>query len=77
MKTATTAYLAFATLLAALAWGAEDDAAAGRPADGKLKVGDPAPDFELKYEGKTKEGTVKLSSLRGKQPVVLVFGSYT
>jgi len=40
-----------------------------------LKVGDPAPDFELKrLKG---EGTVKLSSFQGKSPVVLIFGSYT
>lgn len=46
-----------------------------RPREGKLKVGDPAPDFELKrLEGK---GEVKLSSFKGKRPVVLVFGSYT
>ncbi len=39
------------------------------------KVGQVAPDFTLK----TKDGkkTVKLSSFRGKKPVVLVFGSYT
>lgn len=42
--------------------------------EGKLKPGDPAPDFTLKLRGAEK--TVQLSSLRGK-PVVLVFGSYT
>ena len=42
---------------------------------GKLAVGDIAPDFALKtVDGSS---TVKLSSFRGKQPVVLVFGSYT
>ena len=46
-----------------------------RPREGSLKVGDPAPDFELtRLDGK---GTVKLSSFKGKRPVALVFGSYT
>ena len=41
----------------------------------KLKVGDVAPDFTLKsVDGKE---TVKLSSFKGKKPVLLVFGSYT
>ena len=56
-----------------------------RGPEGKDKlpqVGSQAPDFELPLlgtEGKeAKEGkTVKLSSLRGKQPVALIFGSYT
>ena len=41
----------------------------------QLRVGDMAPDFRLK----TKDGTgeVQLSSFRGKEPVVLFFGSYT
>ena len=38
-------------------------------------VGQEAPDFTLRTLGG--EGTVKLSDLRGKKPVVLVFGSYT
>jgi peroxiredoxin len=43
--------------------------------EGPLKVGDTAPDFALKtLDGKS---TVKLSALRGKMPVALVFGSYT
>ena len=43
--------------------------------EGSLKVGDAAPDFELKrLGGKDK---VRLSSFKGKHPVVLVFGSYT
>jgi hypothetical protein len=42
---------------------------------GALGVGDPAPDFSLRtVEGR---GDVRLSSLRGRQPIVLVFGSYT
>jgi len=41
----------------------------------KLKPGDLAPDFELKsLDGKQ---TVRLSSFRGKKPVLLIFGSYT
>ena len=41
----------------------------------RLKVGMAAPDFKLK----TKDGKrdVRLSSFKGKRPVVLVFGSYT
>ena len=38
-------------------------------------VGQDAPDFDLK--ALHEEKTVKLSSFRGKKPVVLVFGSYT
>jgi hypothetical protein len=43
--------------------------------EGALKPGDPAPDFELQTIDKT--GVVRLSSLRGSSPVVLIFGSYT
>lgn len=47
---------------------------AGR-SEGSLKEGDAAPDFDLAApDGKTRE---KLSAYAGKQPVVLVFGSYT
>lgn len=42
---------------------------------GDLKVGDEAPDFQLKTLACTH--TVQLSSFRGKEPVVLIFGSYT
>ena len=42
---------------------------------GTLSVGSEAPDFTL--ETYDKSGTVQLSTFRGKQPVVLVFGSYT
>lgn len=38
-------------------------------------VGDLAPDFTLPLLGMTEP--VKLSSFRGKQPVALIFGSYT
>jgi hypothetical protein len=42
---------------------------------GHLKVGDAAPDFNLK----TADGSrsVRLSSFRGQKPVVLIFGSHT
>lgn len=43
--------------------------------EGKLKVGDEAPDFSL--ETYDKQSTVRLSASRGQKPVVLVFGSYT
>jgi hypothetical protein len=42
---------------------------------GHLAVGDPAPDFEL--PGKDLPTPLRLSSFRGKQAVVLIFGSYT
>ena len=42
---------------------------------GTLHVGDPAPDFTLTKLDKS--GAVQLSELTKKQPVVMVFGSYT
>jgi hypothetical protein len=42
---------------------------------GTLSVGETAPDFQLLTLDHKSE--VQLSSFRGKQPVVLVFGSYT
>ena len=42
---------------------------------GTLQPGQPAPDFSLDLLDKTE--ALQLSSFRGKEPVVLVFGSYT
>jgi peroxiredoxin len=42
---------------------------------GALQVGDLAPDFTL--QSADRRASVHLSSFRGKQPVLLVFGSYT
>ena len=42
---------------------------------GGLQPGDPAPDFSLLKLDKSER--VQLSSLTARQPVVLVFGSYT
>jgi hypothetical protein len=42
---------------------------------GSLQIGDPAPDFSLRTLDKTNR--VQLSALNAKQPVVLIFGSYT
>ncbi len=42
---------------------------------GSLHVGDPAPGFNLSTQDR--KGTVQLTTFRGSQPVVLVFGSYT
>ena len=42
---------------------------------GRLRVGDPAPGFALPTLDRRSQ--VRLSSFRGRQPVVLVFGSYT
>jgi hypothetical protein len=49
--------------------------ARGERAMDTLRVGDAAPDFTL--PSVTGEGSVKLSSFKGKKPVVLIFGSYT
>src|SRR5579862_3615103 len=46
-----------------------------RARGGTVNVGDAAPDFDLQKVDKS--GSVRLSSLRGSKPVVLVFGSYT
>ncbi|MDO8349175.1 MAG: hypothetical protein Q7T30_02990 [Planctomycetota bacterium] len=46
------------------------------PAEKLPKVGDKAPDFELPMLG-MKDKKVKLSSFAGKQPVALIFGSWT
>ena len=43
--------------------------------EGALRPGDPAPDFALEPRGGG--APVSLSSFRGRQPVALVFGSYT
>jgi hypothetical protein len=42
---------------------------------GRLRIGDPAPDFSL--ESPDHKSRFQLSSVQGKQPAVLVFGSYT
>ena len=42
---------------------------------GRLQTGDPAPDFSLLKLDKSEK--VQLSALSSRQPVVLVFGSYT
>jgi peroxiredoxin len=42
---------------------------------GTVNPGDEAPDFQLPTLDHKSE--VQLSAFRGKQPVVLVFGSYT
>jgi hypothetical protein len=42
---------------------------------GSLKVGDPAPAFNLPTPDK--QSSVSLAAFHGQRPVVLVFGSYT
>jgi hypothetical protein len=42
---------------------------------GSLRIGDQAPDFELRREDS--KGSVRLTANRGQRPVVLIFGSYT
>ncbi len=46
-----------------------------RPREGKLKVGDVAPDFTL--ESLDAKRKVSLRTYRGQRPVALIFGSYT
>jgi hypothetical protein len=46
-----------------------------RARDGALDIGAVSPDFELPTLDK--KASVRLSAFRGKQPVVLIFGSYT
>jgi peroxiredoxin len=47
-----------------------------RARSGKLQVGDPAPDFSLMKLDKSAQ--VQLSAFTAqRQPVVLIFGSYT
>ena len=65
--------------LTAVLLGAAPASAQGRQGtrdrEGKLKVGDIAPDFSLSDpEGKQ---AIQLAAFRGKTPVVLVFASYT
>ncbi|MBI3096905.1 MAG: hypothetical protein HYY93_01465 [Planctomycetes bacterium] len=81
LKTCLTAAIAIALLGAASSTAQQGKR--DRPQEGALKVGDSAPDFELKQlpapdARKTDEPVkVKLSSFQGKKPVVLIFGSYT
>ena len=42
---------------------------------GNLKVGDPAPAFDL--PAADQKSAVSLASFRGQRPVMLIFGSYT
>ena len=42
---------------------------------GRLKPGDAAPDFDLPAHDQ--KSRVRLASFRGREPVVLIFGSYT
>jgi hypothetical protein len=42
---------------------------------GHLQIGDQSPDFTLPLLDHS--GSITLSSFRGRQPVVLIFGSYT
>lgn len=79
-------FLMTTAALLALAGGLPDQGARqGRPAgraeaqqqprEGALRPGDLAPDFALEPRGGGP--VITLSSFRGKQPVALVFGSYT
>ena len=42
---------------------------------GRLRVGDAAPDFALQSADRSQ--VVRLSAFRGREPVVLIFGSHT
>ena len=50
-------------------------AAMAQVREGSLRIGDSAPDFELKVRGENR--TIRLSDYRGRKPVALVFGSFT
>jgi hypothetical protein len=60
--------------LGALAAAQPVDPRTGR-SEGKLQVGDRAPDFHLKRSGA--EERAGLAQFRGRRPVALIFGSYT
>ncbi len=47
------------------------------PQEGSLKPGDSAPDFTLKLLDDRDGKTVSLADLKGKKPLVLIFGSFT
>jgi hypothetical protein len=68
-----------ALLLAPLSLSAQDRRGGGMRGgmgeDRSPEVGAAAPDFEL--DRLAEKGKVKLSSFKGKKPVVLIFGSYT
>jgi hypothetical protein len=57
----------------ALAMGAPAATAQPKPPEMKLKVGDTAPDFTLKYFDGSDLKDVKLSDYRGKKNVVVAF----
>ena len=72
----------------ALFLGAEPATQVAKSPAGAIAVGQPAPDFELapltvetgadsKPVGKIGESKVRLSSFRGKMPVVIILSSYT
>jgi hypothetical protein len=62
-------------------WAAAAGAASAqgrRPPDNAPKQGSAAPDFTLyRLDDPQQKSPVKLSSFKGKKPVVLIFGSYT
>jgi AhpC/TSA family protein len=63
----------FGTCLLAAALCTQLNAQAKTPEPPKLKIGDTAPDFKLKYFDGTNLKDVSLSQYRGKQNVVLAF----
>ena len=63
-----------AVVIAAAAVAVAADPPKRQPQEGKLKVGDAAPNFAVQDVAGKK--TIKLSQLQGK-PVVLIFGSCT
>jgi hypothetical protein len=63
----------FGVCLLAAALSPQLNAQAKTPEPPKLKVGDTAPDFKLKYFDGTDLKDVSLSQYRGKQNVVVAF----
>jgi len=70
MKKATTSVLLLLALAAVLASPA---AAQQKPEPLKLKIGDMAPDFTLKYYDGAKMQDISLHEFRGKKNVVVAF----
>lgn len=78
-----------AAVLVALPWVTETSAQPAKTGprfQPKFKVGDEAPDFDLvRFDAVKEDGSesteakdrIKLSSFRGKQPVFVIFSSYT
>jgi hypothetical protein len=73
MQRTSSAVLLAGLLLAVISTAAPTIAQTNKEDSSMPKVGDVAPDFNLKYIDSTGEKQVKLSDYRGKKNVVLAF----